>query len=108
MTIYISVPVKGQNDAKAREKADMIKSHLSRHGHRAVNPFEIYAGKNAGFKDRLVSALRVLMDCDAVYFASEWNDSKNCRIEYVTAMEFGLTKMFEESAGGTDGYYYNM
>lgn len=109
MKIYISIPISGKDIRKQREKADMIKAYLSRHGHTPVNPFDICAGKNPDYKDHLCRDLRILMDCDAVYFASGWNDSRGCRIEYVTATEFGMTKMFEDSLSVDDrNYYFNI
>lgn len=109
MRIYISIPISGKDERKQREKADMIKAYLSRHGHEAVNPFEIYAGKNPCYKDRLQYGLRVLMDCDAAYFATGWSESIGCKIEYVTATEFGLIKIFEKSAARHEQeYYFNL
>ena len=36
MTIYISMPVTGQDDKTVREKADLTKAMLSRAGHKVI------------------------------------------------------------------------
>ena len=63
--IYISLPITGLDINKCRERADKVKAALSRKGYNPVSPFDIYAGKNATYKDYICNDLRVLMECDA-------------------------------------------
>lgn len=88
--IYISLPITGTNEKETREHADLVKAMLSRSGYEAVNPFEIYAGKNPDYKDHLCSDLRALADCDGIYLCKGWRWSRGCRIERNFADEFGL------------------
>ena len=96
MTIYISLPITGQEDA-ARRKAQGIKAALSRKGHRPVNPFDIYPGKNPTYADYLCYDLLALADCDAIYLCEGWQYSRGCRIERAFAQEFGLQLIYEDA-----------
>ena len=80
--IYISLPITGLDINKCRERADKVKAALSRKGYNPVSPFDIYAGKDATYEDYLCNDLRVLMECDAVYFCRGWEMSCGCNIEH--------------------------
>ena len=95
MRIYISLPITGM-ETEAREKADKVKSMLSRAGHEVVNPFDIYAGKGSAYADYLCADLRALADCDAIFLCSGWQFSRGCRIECAFAKEFGLQVVYEK------------
>lgn len=86
MRIYISIPI--ANNPKAMEKADLIKSKLSKKGHTPVNPFEIHAGKNPQYEDHICYDLRAMLDCDAILFCKGWESSCGCQTEYAVAMTF--------------------
>lgn len=86
--IYISIPITGKDYKKQREHADEIARSLSRQGWEAVNPFNIFAGKNPSYEDHLACDLRALMDCDAIYFCEGWENSLGCNIEHDTALRF--------------------
>lgn len=90
MKVYISLPISGRDIDEARRQADLAAAKLSRLGHRPVNPFNIYAGKNPTYADHLCCDLRALMDCDAIYLCEGWEKSRSCRIEAGVAAEFGL------------------
>lgn len=80
--VYISLPITGLDINKCRERADRIKAALSRKGYNPISPFDIYAGKNPTYEDYICNDLRVLMECDAVYFCRGWEMSCGCNIEH--------------------------
>ena len=80
--IYICIPITGKDFKKQREHADAIARSFSRDGWEVVNPFNIYAGKDADYWDHICFGLRALADCDAVYFCSGWEQSLGCCIEH--------------------------
>lgn len=94
MTIYISLPITGR-EIHARQHADLVKAMLSRAGHKPINPFEIYCGKNPEYADHLCADLRALADCDAIYLCSGWQFSRGCRIERTFAEEFGKIVIYD-------------
>lgn len=88
MNIYISVPISGRPIEEARNHADLVKSALSRKGHTATTPFDVYAGKNPTYEDYICYDLRAMLECDAVYFCGGWEQSCGCNIEHDVAMRF--------------------
>lgn len=87
LKIYISLPITGQ-ERQAQEKADLVKAALSRKGYKPVSPFDIFAGKEAKYEDHICQDLRIMLDCDAIYFCEGWEKSCGCNVEYNTAMTF--------------------
>lgn len=94
LKIYISLPITGR-EAQARQHAEIVKADLSRKGHKPVNPFDIYAGKNPSYADFICADLRALADCDAILLCNGWQYSKGCRIEHFFAGMFGKIILFE-------------
>lgn len=88
MKVYISIPISGKPLKDTMQKADGIKSALSRKGYRPVSPFDIYCGNEPKYEDYLCHDLRAMMDCDAVYFCTGWEQSCGCNIEHDVAMRF--------------------
>lgn len=93
--IYISLSITGR-EREAREHADLMKASLSRAGHRPVSPFDIYAGQDAEYEDRLCSGLRTLTGCDGIMLCRGWQFSRRCRIEASVAKEFEIQIFYEE------------
>lgn len=82
LKIYISIPIKGLDEQKQRHKADLIARRLSTQGYEPVNPFNIYAGKNADYYDHICADLRALADCDGIYMCDGWERSNGCGHEH--------------------------
>lgn len=94
MKVYISLPISGK-EKKARAKADSVKAALSRLGHRPVNPFEIYAGRDPSCEDHILADLTELVKCDAILLCDGWPLSRGCRIEAMVAKELGKKVLYE-------------
>lgn len=92
--IYISLPISGR-EKEARQKADSIKSSLSRLGYEVVNPFDVYAGENPDYMDYLASDLIALSTCDRIFMCRGWQTSKGCRLEKSFAEIYGKKVLFE-------------
>lgn len=107
MKIYISIPITGHDEKRVREHADHVKAALSRAGHKPVNPFEIYHGKNPDYADYLCEDLRALASCDAIYLCNGWQFSRGCRIEANFAQEFDKEVMYETLPDLGVSYFYN-
>lgn len=87
MKIYLSIPISGQ-ETKAREKADTIKTSLSKQGWEVVNPFDVFPGKNPTYADHICYDLLAMLGCDAIFFCKGWEESCGCNIEHDVAMRF--------------------
>ena len=86
--LYISIPNTGLQRDKVRQKADLLKSKYSRLGYKVVIPFDIYAGKNPTYEDRICYNLRAMLDCDAILFCYGWHLSCGCNIAHDVAVRF--------------------
>lgn len=97
MTVYISLPITG-HEKEAREKADRVKTMLSKLGHNPINPMtDIYAGQEASYGKYLGYDIAVLIDhCDAIFLCKGWENSPGCRIEHFVAQEMKKKVIFEE------------
>lgn len=87
MRIYISLPITG-NEQSAREKAAIVKTSLSKQGHKPISPFDIYAGKDPTYDDYICYDLRAMLGCDAIYFCKGWEQSCGCNIEHDAALRY--------------------
>lgn len=96
--IYISLPISGRNENKARQLADLTKAALSRMGWLPVSPFDIYAGRNPEYADYLRADLRALADCDAIFLCKGWENSRGCRIEESFAKEMGKKVIYQHQS----------
>ena len=104
--VYISVPISGHDETQVREHIDLMKAALSRVGHKAVSPFDVYAGKNPDYFDYLCADLHELSKCDAIFLCKGWQFSKGCQVEAHFARTFGKEIMYEEQPN-SDPYYFN-
>lgn len=97
MRIYISIPISNLDEKKQREKADRVKTMLSKMGHKAINPFEIYAGKEATLGRQIGYDIAVLIDfADAIFLCKGWRKSKGCQVEAKVAEVYGKQIIYEE------------
>lgn len=96
MRIYISLPITGR-EKEAREKADRVKTMLSKLGHAPINPFEIYAGREATIGRQIGYDIAVLIDfADAIFLCKGWEESKGCQVEAKVAEVYGIKIIYEE------------
>lgn len=96
MKIYISLPITGK-EKEAREKADKVKTMLSKMGWEVINPFEIYVGASASYGQHLGADVTALIDhADAIFLCKGWENSPGCRIEHFVAQEMKKKVIFEE------------
>lgn len=110
MKIYISLPITGHDEKKQREKADRVKTMLSKMGHHPINPFEIYHSPNASYGQMLGADIATLIEyCDAIFLCKGWRESTGCRIEKYVAEQCDKKIIFEEREEGAQDeskYYY--
>lgn len=95
MRIYISIPISNCDEKKQREKADKIKTMLSKKGFEVINPFDVYCGSSPTYFDYICCDLRELADCDAIFLCKDWQTSKGCKVERFFAETYGKKLMFE-------------
>lgn len=101
MKIMISQPMRGISDKEVLALRDQIKADLETKGHEVISTF---------FKDfnedeltcrhiplyYLADSLKVMADCDAVFFVNGWEKARGCRIEHQAAKEYGLKLIYQD------------
>lgn len=94
--IYISIPTSGEDQKKQRERADLIKTLLSKRGYDVINPFEIYRERDASEGDNLGTDITSLVNhADEVFMCKGWQASRGCKIARFVAETYGKRVIFE-------------
>lgn len=81
MKCYISLPITGYDLAERRETAAKIEARLQQLGFETVNPLSKDLPDDAPYSEHMRQDLKLLLDCDTIYLAEGWQDSKGCRFE---------------------------
>lgn len=91
--IYISQPMRGRatNDIIAERKALIADAAVALQ----TDDVEVLDTYRGAYTDKhplrlLAWALEKMADADAVIFAPGWRDARGCRVERLTAAEYGL------------------
>ena len=89
--LYISLPISGyQLDAVQRE-ADTYKELWQDEGYEVITPFDLSPESGKPYSYHMGKDIEGLLECDAVYFAPGWVDSKGCNLEYAAAKIYETT-----------------
>jgi hypothetical protein len=97
--IYISLPITGRDPEEVQRISDKLIDAVSKFGATPVSPLDIYAGKNPSYEDYICFDLRALLQCDAVVFAHDWQDSRGCRLERAAAEIYGKRALEATTTG---------
>lgn len=85
MKIYISLPISGRKIEEVKAEASELAKLLTQEGHEPVNPFEVSTNEKASYAEHMGKDIQALLECDGVFFARGWQESKGCRSEYQAA-----------------------
>lgn len=86
---YISIPITGFDVEKQREKAELLKQDFEEIGYDVITPFDVCPEKDKPLSYYMGKDITALLDCDAIYLADGWKQSKGCQLEYYTAKIYG-------------------
>lgn len=92
--IYISGKISGMEEEAAILFAN-AKAMLIDKGFEPVNPMELNHKHDQSWSSFMRVDLKVLMDCDGVYFMENWMESEGARIEHFLAEKLGMKMMYE-------------
>ena len=90
MKCYISLPITGYDLTKRRETAAKIEERLHGIGFETVNPLSKGLPDDAPYSEHMKQDLKLLLDCDHIYLANGWQESKGCNLEAEVALKCGL------------------
>ena len=95
MKVYISGQITGLEAPEALKNFNKAENVLKLLGHRVVNPMKINKPGDS-WKQCMITDIKALMDCDAIYMLSNWINSRGARIEFCIAKETDLSIMYED------------
>ena len=91
---YISLPITGRDIEKVKKDIERIKIQLIHNGYSPVSPFDREVDFNATHEQHMREDFKLLLDCDAIYMADEWTNSKGCKAEFDCALACGIKPIF--------------
>lgn len=96
MKIYISGKITGLDLTQAKSFFREASLNLTAQGSHAVNPMsEVSYYADRSWSDYMADAIKLLLDCDAIFMLKNWEDSKGAKLEYHIAKELGLKILYE-------------
>ena len=95
MTVYISLPITGQDLEEVRRRAEQAKQRLADMEHEPVSPLDVSPDPDASYAEHIGRDIAALLQCEAALFLDGWTVSKGCRLEMEAAQIYGKKIYFE-------------
>lgn len=95
MKVYISIPITGHPIKEVREKVNEVKQKIVGRGHEPVSPLDLHGEEEKTYSQYIGKDIEALIECDAVFLCSGWQESKGCSLEYHAARIYGKIIMNE-------------
>lgn len=83
--LYISLPISGFPLNDVALEAESYKLIWEEEGFEVVTPFDLSPEGDKPYSYHMGKDIEGLLECDAVYFAPGWVESKGCNLEYAAA-----------------------
>jgi nucleoside 2-deoxyribosyltransferase len=82
--IYIAGKVSGLTEEYCKKRFGQAKKFLIQKGYEAVSPIE-HTNADTEYKKCMYICVKLLKDCDGIYFLSNWQNSNGAKIEFQVA-----------------------
>ena len=102
MKIYISLPITGHDIEQTKARAATIKQILSNEWNEVITPFDVCPDKDMSYSFYMGRDIEALLECDAIFMAQGWENSKGCNLEYNAAVLYDkhvFTEVMLKNAG---------
>ena len=109
MKVFISVPMRGRTDEEIAKAIAVAKSKLSEiaeENNEAIEYVDNFVSmpENTDIKNPamycLGGAIQKMSKCDAIYFCPGWDEARGCIIERQVAVQYGLTRLYQNDETG--------
>lgn len=87
---YISLPITGRDIEKVKKDIERLKLALRNRGYNPISPFDREVDFNATHEQHMREDFKLLLDCDAILMARNWERSIGCRAELNVALACGI------------------
>ena len=91
---YISIPITGRDIDEVKREIDSLKRVLRNNEYIPISPFDREVDFNATHEQHMKEDFKLLLECDAIYMADEWTNSKGCKAEFDCALACGIKPIF--------------
>lgn len=96
MKIYISGKISDLPYEQAWMNFKTAEEHLIEDGYDVVNPMNNGLDPDEIWINHMKADIKIMMDCEGVYFLRNWQDSKGARIEHTLAIFFDYYVMYQK------------
>ena len=109
MKVFISVPMRGRTDEEIAKAIAVAKSKLSEMADKNNEPVEyvdnfVNVRQYRHLKDPSIyclgKAIQKMAKCDTIYFCPGWDEARGCVIERQVAIQYGLTRLYQDDETG--------
>lgn len=87
---YISIPITGRGIDDVEKEIENYKTRLRNKGYSPISPFDREVNFNATHEQHMREDFKLLLDCDAILMACNWERSVGCRAELNVALACGF------------------
>lgn len=95
--VYISGRISGLPMDEVTAKFAQAEAEVKAKGATPVNPLNIHTGKgNPEWADHMKADIKAMMDCDALYVLTDWQQSRGAKIEVQLALSLGMQVMYQK------------
>ena len=101
--IYISIPISHLDYENQKTHAEMLERALS-HLYEVVSPFRNGVPMDAHPSEHMRVDFKLLLDCDAIFMARGWEDSRGCVAEWTVATSCHMEVIYESK----ESEYYRL
>ena len=88
--VYISGPITGRKKEEYLADFNNAELWLTGLGYDVVNPTSYGVVEEWAWADYMRRDIKLLCDCDCIYYVGNWEDSKGCCLEFNIAFQLGL------------------
>lgn len=83
--LYISLPISGRDLDGVKRRANTIKDLVESDEYVPITPFDICPDNTLPYSELMGRDIAGLLECDAILFDYDWNESRGCRAEMAIA-----------------------
>lgn len=87
--LYISIPITGFPLSDIAIDAESYKLMFEEDGYEVITPFNVCPAQGKPYSYYMGKNIEALLECDAIYLAPGWQNSKGCTAEYMVAVVYG-------------------
>jgi Asp-tRNA(Asn)/Glu-tRNA(Gln) amidotransferase A subunit family amidase len=89
--VIICQPMRGKTEQQVRQEREELVIELTKQGYEVVDTvFPDFTNQGNIPLKYLAKSLDFIADVDAVYFMDGWQDARECRIEHLACVDYGI------------------